>query len=202
MREKRILAALCVSVLTLGLLAFGREGQSAPPTQEGPATQEESPELPDQVAYLHLFRQIAAFKKRAEKLEREGKDSAALKTYFKRKAGLDDPDARVLDHIADQCERELQLQDAKAKAVIDAFKAQYPGGRVPHGELPKPPPAELRAMSEERDAIVLRYRDLLRASLGEEGFGRVQTFAKRRIVPDTFPQPTDQAPLAAQPTAQ
>lgn len=188
MHKKRILMALCLLVSAFGLISWGTEGRPGRPAQE-PAAQEQSPEVPDEVSYHQLFGQMAVFKKKAKELERQGKDGSTLKTYFKRKAELDDADARVLDDIAAQCDVELQRQDAKARAVIDAFKAQYPGGRVPHGEQPKPPPAELRAMSEERDAIVLRYRDLLRASLGEEAFARFHNFVKRRIVPAAFPPP-------------
>lgn len=195
MHKKRILAALCLLVSALGLLTWGRARQAARPAQE-PTNQEASPEVPDQIAYLHLFRQIAAFKKRAKELEREGKNSSALKTYFKRNVGLAEADAQVLDEIADQCAVELQHLDAKAKAAIDAFRAQSPGGRVPTGETPKPPPAELRAMTEERDAIVLRYRDLLRASFGDETFARIHDLAKKRRAPDIAPPP------ASKPAAQ
>lgn len=202
MSRKRMLVALCLCALALVSTGWVREGQSARPSQEASATQEQAPEVPDHIAYLQLFRQIAAFKKKAAALEREGQDNSALKTYFKRRAELDDVAARMLDEIASGCHRELQQLDAKAKALTDVFKARYPGGRVPHGELPQPPPAELRALSEERDAIVLRCRDLLRASLSDETFSRLHDFVKRRDVSGIKPPQVEQLPSASRPDGQ
>lgn len=203
MNRKRMLVALCLCALALVSIGWGREGQSAHPSQEALTTQEQAPEIPDHVAYLQLFRHIAAFKKKAAGLEREGRDSSALKTYFKRRAELDDVAARILDDVASGCNRELQQLDAKAKALTDVFKARYPGGRVPHGELPLPPPTELRALSEERDAIVLRYRDLLRASLGDETFSRLDNFVQRRDVSGIKEPPqVEQLPFASRPDGQ
>lgn len=152
----------------------------------------QSPDVPEHVAYLHLFRHIAAFKKKAEAVAREGKDGSAFGSYFKRKADLNDDQAQLLEVIASECVGELSRQDAKAKVLIDAYKAQYPGGRVPHGEVPQPPPTELRAMSEARDAIVLRYRDRLRATFGEDEFYRFQGFVKRIVAPNIHTRPGGQ----------
>lgn len=197
-QKKQLPLFFSLLALTAGSLAWNRQGQSARPSQEQPpqesSAREQSPDIPDHIAYLHLFRHTAAFKKKAEELERAGKDGSAFKTYFKRKAELNDGEAQLLDAIASECAGELEQQDAKAKVLIDAYKAQYPGGRVPHGEVPNPPPAELRAMSEGRDAIVLRYRDRLRATLGEDEFNRFQSFVKRRVVPNIHPQAGKQSP--------
>lgn len=201
MSRKRTLLALCLFASALGSIAWGSEGQPVPQSQEQKST-EHAPEIPDQVVYLHLFRRIAALKKKAVEAEREGKDSSSLKTYFKRKAELNDAADKILDAIALDCDSELKLVDAKAKAAISAFKAQYPGGRVPHGELPQRPPAELRAISEERDAIVLRYRALLRASLGNDQFSRLDSFVKKSIAPNIHSKHVNELPPASLPEAQ
>ena len=44
-------------------------------------------------------------------------------------------------------------------------------------------------MSEERDRIVLRYRDLLRASFDDETFTRFDNFVKKRDSPENFAPP-------------
>jgi hypothetical protein len=55
-------------------------------------------------------------------------------------------------------------------------------GRFPDGKLPKsgspPPPPELKALWEERNAIILRARDQIRAVFGEEEFARFDNYAK------------------------
>ena len=73
---------------------------------------------------------------------------------------------------------------SRAKPLIAAYKAQYPGGQVPHGQIPGPPPAELRKLSEERDASVLRARDRLRARFGDDEFKRFDNFVKTKIAPN------------------
>jgi hypothetical protein len=159
------------------------------------------PEVPDEVVYRHLFHHVSAFKKKAEEFRRAGKDGRSFETYFMRKAGLDEHQNQSLAELASEYEVEVGFLDARAKVIIDAYEAQYPGGRVPQGQSPKPPSAELRAMSEERDRMVLRYRDRLRAAFGEEGFAHFHAFAKQRVVPVVSPQPDD-APAPAQPAEQ
>jgi hypothetical protein len=74
--------------------------------------------------------------------------------------------------------------DAEAKLIIDAYKAQYPGGQVPHGQTPQPPPVELRRLSEQRDALALQTRDQLRTAFGNN-FERFDKFVKTRVAADT-----------------
>ena len=76
--------------------------------------------------------------------------------------------------------------------------AQYPGGQLPHGEKPAPRPAELRALTEERDALVLRTCDRLRASLGEDEFKRFDDFVKHSVAPNAKQLNAAQAPAATQ----
>ncbi len=65
--------------------------------------------------------------------------------------------------------------------VIETFSAQYPNRVAPKGQkLPEPPP-ELKVMQAERNAIVLRGRDRLRAALGEQEFARFHDFVLRRF---------------------
>jgi hypothetical protein len=157
--------------------------------------------VPDEVIYRHLFHHVVAFKKKAGEFRRAGKDGRSFETYFMRKAGLDERENESLAEIASEYDVEAGLLEARAKVLIDAYDAQYPGGRVPSGQTPKPPAPELRAMSEERDAMVLRYRDRLRAAFGDEGFSRFHAFAKGRVVPVISSRPNDTT-APAQPAEQ
>lgn len=195
MNKKRILAVFCVLVLALGVLATTRRGQTAQSPQQ-PAS------IPDHIAYKHLFRHVAAFKKQAEENEKQGKDGSSFRSFFKHKAELSDDQTRVLDEIADDCERQVKQQDEQAKIIIDAYKAQYPGGKVPHGETPKPPPVELKAMTEERNAIILRARDRLHVTIGDEEFKRFDDFVKHHVAPNITQMSPDRMPPASQTKAQ
>lgn len=175
MRKKYIVTGACL----LGLLSVAilirpqSRAQSRSPAQ-----------IPEHVIYRHLFHHVLALQKKAAELEKDGKDAAQLRTHFKRQAELNDEQARVLDQVAAQYDEQEKVLDARARPIIDAYKAQYPGGQVPPGQKPLPPPAELRSLSQERDALALRGRDQLRAAFGYD-FERFQKFIKTRVAADT-----------------
>jgi hypothetical protein len=87
----------------------------------------------------------------------------------------------MLEQVAVECDQEIQALAQRAKPLIEAYRAQYPGGQVPQGQTPAPPPVELRKISEERDAIILRARDRLRAAFGDDEFNRFDNFVKTRV---------------------
>lgn len=206
MNKTRLLAALCLLAFAVGSITFGRHGQPLQRSQE-PAAQDQTagelpPEVPDEVAYKHLFNHVTAFKKEAEKVERAGKNPEPFKGYFKRKAGLSDDQVRLLDEIAAEGSLEVAALDTKARAIVKAYLAQYPGGQVPHGEKPAPRPPGLRAMAEERERLILHARDRLRSAFGEEEFIRFNKFVKRRIAPNVHAGVAQQAPSAPSPDEQ
>jgi hypothetical protein len=141
-------------------------------------------EVPVQVMYKHLFHHVIALKKKAEEVEKESKDGTQFRTHFIRKANLTPEQARVLEEVAAEFEQDEQLISARARPLIEAYRAQYPGGQVPHGQTPGPPPEELKQLSAERDARVLRARDELRTRLGDETFTRFDSFVKSRVAPN------------------
>ena len=181
--NRRTFAAI-LSVIAMTVTVFSFTTRTRPVA--GPAqASAQAPDLPDQVAYRHLFRYVNAIKKKAEEAEQQGKDATSYRTHFKRIANLSDYHAQVLNDVATQYMIEVQSVEARARALAEAYKAQYPGGKVPHGEKPAPPPAELKQLREERDAITLRHRDNLRNAFGDGEFDNFHNnFVKRRIAQD------------------
>ena len=176
MRKKYIVTGACLLGLLVGIMIVMKrqsQAQSRPPAQ-----------IPEHVLYRHLFHHVVALKKKAEDLEKDRKDATQFRTHFKRQAQLSDEQVRVLDLVAAQYDSQEKVLDARAKPIIDAYKAQYPGGQVPHGQKPVPPPLELRSLSQERDALAMRGRDQLRAALGYD-FERFDKFIKTRVAADT-----------------
>ncbi len=185
MNRRRIYAALAVVAMAITVFSFTTRTQ---PLAGGVSAQDsgqpQAPELPDEIAYRHLFRYVTAIRKKADEAEGHGKDATSYRTHFKRRANLGDYHARVLDEVAVQYVGEVQAVDARARALVEAYRAQYPGGKVPHGEKPAPPPAELKQLREQRDAITLRYRDNLRNAFGDGEFDRFHNeFVKRHVAP-------------------
>lgn len=183
MTKKLIIVAIGVVLFGVTALVFSSQLNSNVRT----LAQNNPPEVPDTVIYRHLFRHAASLKAKADELERQGKDAKHLRGFFKRKADLSDEQAQAFNEISSQCALEIKVIDERAKPIIQAYKAQYPNGQVPHGQLPAPPSAELREMTRERNDLVLRKRDELRAAFGEAEFTRFQDFVKNKITPNVNP---------------
>lgn len=208
MNKKSVSLVLCVVVISAGTFAFsGNTPANLPkptkqqsPTITTPATAQipRSASAPEHVVYRQLFRHLVALKERAREIERQGKDGRALRSHYKDKAGLNDEQARILDGIAADCEREVAQMDAKAQKIIDAFKARFPGGKVPVGEKPPPPP-ELHRMQQGRNMIIMHARERLRTALGAQGFQQLDDFVKLNVAPKVKPaQLQPQQPASTQ----
>lgn len=192
MNIRRMLAVLITAAMAIAVFSFTRitqpAAQSSKQGSQQSSQQSVEPDVPDEIAYRHLFRYVGKVKKEAEELEGRGKDATSYRTHFKRAANLSEYHARALDNIATQYLSEVQVVDARARQVIESYRAQYPGGKVPKGETPAPPPSELKQLREQRDAITLRYRDSLHSTFGEDEFTRFNTkFVKKRIAANIRP---------------
>lgn len=172
-----------VVLFVAAAFAFSLQTNSVAPVSAAGSTAE----MPDSVVYRHLFRHVAALKAKADDSERQGESAEHLRGFFKHKAKLNDEQARTLDEIAARCALGIEAIDERARPIIEAYKAQYPNGQVPHGQLPPPPPDELRQLTRERDELVLGKRDELRSAFGEEAFSRFQEFVKNKIAPNVSP---------------
>lgn len=120
-----------------------------------------------------------------------------IRTSVERDANLGDEQVLALTNIAFACARQLRQQDERAGRIIAAFRARYPGGKIPPGESLPPPPAELKLLQEERNAIILRARDSLRETIGEQVFSRLDEVVKRPNavkVHDSSPNASQTAP--------
>jgi hypothetical protein len=148
-------------------------------------------QIPDFVTYRQLFRHVAFLKDKADEKERGGADGTSLRNYYKREAKLDDREARALDQIASECNAAVERLDGKAKKITDDFRAQHPGGKLAEGELPPAPPAELRALWEERTNTILQAKERLKAAFGEQEFQRFGEYVKQGIVPNIRPVKLD-----------
>jgi hypothetical protein len=178
MNKRLAIVVLGIVILGSGVLIVARHGNSTQkPTLK-------HAEIPDAILYKHVFQHVLALKKRAEKADSEGKDSKQFRTHFKRQAELSDGEAETLDRVAAEWDQEMAPIEARAKLLSQTYKAQFPGGQLPHGQTPPPPPPELRTLSEERDASVLRARDRLKTALGETEFNRFHAFVKEKVAPN------------------
>lgn len=156
---------------------FAADGQAQPDN----AAQSQAAEVPKHIIYGILFRERAKLNQKAHEKEVKGEDGSPLRKYHKDKLKLDDAQSAVLDNIADETNRKVALVDKKALKIIEAERSRHPGGKLKDGELPPPPPLELKTLQQERDALVLQRREQLRQALGDTEFQRVDEFLQQDI---------------------
>jgi hypothetical protein len=187
MKMKLLVAGACVA-LVIGALGFKYEANSS---QKKGTLSEQSQNIPDYAVYRQLFHHHMILKAKADEIEKQGKNGKALRSFYQETAGLSDDQARAFDRIAADCERDVARQDEKAKALIDSIRKNYPGGKVPAGQKPPEAPIELKAMQDDRNAIILNARDRLRAAFGEQEFKRFSDFVERDVKPNVTSEPAN-----------
>jgi hypothetical protein len=172
-----------------GLKPNPREDTAAPrpaqPNQQAQnaSSQPQDQNIPQDVIYDQMFRHIKELNKKADEEASQGKDGTHFRTLYKRLAKLDDRQAQALDDISADVDREVAKLNKRALKVISDLRARNPEGKLAKGELPPAPPAELKALSDERRNVILKARERLRASLGEDGFQKLDEFVQQRIKP-------------------
>jgi hypothetical protein len=179
MRKKRIMVFPCVAVLLAVAFTLGRNAtsKSVPKEPQQRHASEPSGEVGDYAVYGFLFHKVVRLHEKTHELQVQGRIGQKPYFAFQREAGLTETQATALEAIAFACRQRVTQQDEKAKAIINAFQARFPGGKLPESGAPPPPP-ELKILWEERNAIILRARDQLRAAFGEEEFARFDNYAK------------------------
>lgn len=188
MSKKRIAAALLLLALASGAFVFSRQdrvsaAKPAPGTQAAAAAaaQANGQGIPEHVTYDVLFRQIAAFKRKADDLDRRGGGGDDLRKYVYHEAKLSDEQARKLDKIQSDYMRVVAKMDDKAKKIIEEARAQHPHGRLQEGQPLPEPPQQLMALQEKRNNLTMQARALVREALGEQEFQRFGEFVKEHI---------------------
>jgi hypothetical protein len=151
------------------------------PSPSRPAEQPQQRAVPAHAVYNEFFYHVNFLKRKADKEEKAGKEAALLRSFYKRQAKLDDAQTQLLDRAAADLGGKLERMDQKAQKIIEKFRADVQATEIKPGQRPPAPPTELKAMQAERDTLVLRARDELRASLGEEAFARLDHYVQQNI---------------------
>lgn len=161
---------------------------TAPTNTQTGAAQNTRPPISDSSLYVPLFRSVAYFKAKADEETSLGLPELAdnLRTVIQRRAGLTDEQARVLDEVATQY---LQTRTAYA-AQLEAAKLPYnklalemlahDGKITPTPELAAAQ-IPMNLIRKQMDALAASAIQRLRSELGDEGFGRLDSFAKRKL---------------------
>jgi hypothetical protein len=138
-------------------------------------------EIPDEIAFGQVFRQLEELNKKADQEQQNNRDGMKFRNLYKQMAGLSDPQARDLDRIAHQTNGQLRRLDQRAKQIINQIRSRVPGGRLQPGQAPPMPPPELEQLSEQRKTLILQSVGNLRTEFGEAEFARFNDFVNRKV---------------------
>ncbi len=133
----------------------------------------------DSDLYYGIFHHVAVLKQMADTAQKQGQDRSNLRQFVRLRAGLTEAEGGSLEAISVQCEKDVAAQDAKAKAIIDQFHAQYPPGVI-NPSFPPQAPAVLDSMWQDRNNIILAARSQLRVELGEADFAKFDQFVRTK----------------------
>ncbi len=123
--------------------------------------------LPLFVRYGILFRRLTGSQTASQDSATPAKtNEVRYAAMLQREAVLNDNEMRSLLEIAKECQRQVAELDARAKAIIQAARAQA---------LNEPPP-ELAQLQQERNSTILKARETLQTTLGEEAFQRLDNY--------------------------
>jgi hypothetical protein len=171
----RLLIAFLLVVLSgLGNSAIGQQAGNSAVV---------STDRTDASAYRVLFRRVLLYKKLADEADAAHAPKPQLRRIVSNRFGFNDADGASLERLSLAYQGEINPLHAQITEVIAKLYARFPSG-IAQKDSDTTPPPELAQLHQQEDAVTLRYRDLLRNSMREEDFQKVQ--AKVR---DTFGKP-------------
>jgi hypothetical protein len=163
------------------LLVLSGFGNSAAAQQQ--STSVATSDKSDVNAYRTLFRQVLLYKRLADEADASPAPKPHLRHIVSNRFQLNNNDSATLERLSLAYQSEINPIHAQIVDATTKFRARFPSGIAQNGADTSPPP-ELAQLQQQEDAATLRYRDLLRSSMREEDFQKVQ--AKVR---DTFGKP-------------
>ena len=133
--------------------------------------------LPDHILYDILFRRVSLLDQKAKSQAENNETLTQFRNYFIDEAKLSAEENDVLSKTADSFGQEVQIVDEQAAVITEQLRQQYSEGRTAKGRFIQPTP-ELLQLQEQRDNLALRYRDQLKAFLGDDRFNEFDNFVK------------------------
>ena len=162
-------------LVALLLVVLSASGNSALSQQTTSVT---SPDKADIKAYRTLFQRDLICNKLADEADAAHDPKPYLRKVLMHRFDLSEADSASLDRLSIAYQHEIDPIHEKALAIISQFHARFPLGIIPRGADASPPP-ELVQLQQQEDAVALRYRDLLRNSMREEDFQKLQAKVRK-----------------------
>jgi len=139
-------------------------------------------DVPDEIVYFILFNHLVSLKGEAAKETDRGRPLDYFKLY-QDQAKLTNSQSQLLFQTAQDCIDATSQIDREARDIIVKAREDFTRGEAGSPSDIPPPPRELKALQEQKNTLVLQFRDVLRDQLGTETFAEFDTFARQKITP-------------------
>jgi hypothetical protein len=157
------------------------QSQATTEPQDQSSLPAQTPDVPKHVVYGILFREMSAFRKKAEELRVQGKDARVLENFHAKRANLNEAQTTALENIAQESQSEIEEIEQEANRIIEKGRALHPDGKLQPGETLPKPPKQLQALEQRRQAALIKGREKVRAAMGDSEFQRFEEFQERDI---------------------
>jgi hypothetical protein len=153
------------------LLAKKRKSKLMPPKYESTAT-----EIHENMLWYIVFNFTKRLENEAEKANQQGQDGSLYTNYFVRQGHLSDEKDLILKETARKYIEEIDPLEQKAQKIMEELSAEYTKREPNSAQSPPPPTAELKKLQEQKDKIIVRYRDDFKLAIGEDAFNNFSLF--------------------------
>lgn len=165
--------------------------------QEIPASMSPpAPVIPQLELDRFALHEAAALEADAEAEQAHGRDGSAFRRHLERQFGLTPQELPAFTRLAVAFTYRDLLIEARYKAEAKAFRARYfPGGKLRQDlAAPPAPPADMRQMKPERDALIANFRELLVSRFGRARVRGMEAEIRKRVkLYARVPRPKPQA---------
>jgi hypothetical protein len=153
-------------------------------------------EVPQTVLWHMIFSLSRMTEQEAKKLNQQGRNGDAWSQYFIKRGVLSAASEKTFKQTAAAYLKDLEPIDRRAKEVTDAMRAEYPKGLIKDPKNMPLPPAELGALQQQKNALVLRHRDAFKNAVSPESFNKFSDFLtkdfSKSVAPVNYPHPNQQ----------
>ncbi len=179
--------AVCLSAGMISL-AFAQSTATTYPNLVT-ASAAKSPALPSYVVYHHFLAWASALDQDAK--TRGLTDPYAFAHPFSRSIGFSNHELDLVRNHAKLLGDDLTQQDAKAAAVVTAYR-QSAQAALRLGQPLPPAPAKIQELEQQKTAMMIHHYVLFRSELGPAQSSKLDTYLSREFMPHT-----NVAPLSA-----
>jgi hypothetical protein len=130
--------------------------------------------FPDHILYDLYFRICSSTRKQAQSLDASDAKAAGLASFCENRANLTQEEGEAFRRVVDQFNDETATLDSRAVSAIKRLRK----GKTSDPDSLNAMPPEIADLQNQRDALALKYRDVLQVEIGGDGFAKIDSYIR------------------------